>query len=61
MCLNFVRFHEILFQSDTESVSFLSLKKSYNLNQEDSNRWRFAVPNSKEGFGCRVTDKGNSL
>ena len=37
-----MRFHEILFQTDAII---------YDLGQEGSNRWRFAVPVFREDFG----------
>ena len=63
MSWNFARIHKIFNQRDAESFSFLSWKKSFipkkksnlgrslYLGQESSNRWRFAVPIFREGFG----------
>ena len=57
MSWNFVMCQENLFQTDVESFSFLSWKtkksflpKKYDLGQESSNRWCFAVSIFIEGF-----------
>ena len=47
-----VKFHEIIFQKAfylEKQKSFIP-KKKYNLGQESSYRWRFAVPIFQEGF-----------
>ena len=49
-CWNFVRFHEILFETDSESFSFLSWKTKVKFRPREFQQMALAVPNFSEGF-----------